>query len=740
MRFLRLLLLSVLVYLLSVESGAAWAANTDIRINSIGYVTTRAKQATIVIAAAAFDIRRATDDSIAFSGVAAGPIADPDTAENTWIADFSALTTSGFYYLSAAGVGRSPTFRIAGDPVYNSLVLQMKGFYGWRCGTAVNLNHRGTTYSHAACHLNDGNRTYVPGGGNFILDGAGGWHDAGDYGKYTVNGAFAAGEMLMAWEHFSPALQTIKLPIPESGGATPDYLAEIRWELEFLLKMQFADGSVSHKLTRIDFEGFIMPELDNGIRYFLPFSTVATSSFAAVMAQASRVYAPYDLIFATKCQNAAVAAFNFMKNHPNIEYAQPQAAGGGNLFQTGAYTDGDYGNRVWMNAEIWEMNGDAGALVEIENNAQQTVTDWDWGNPVPLGQFTYALSNRPGRNQNTLNQVRNTYILGTANGFLNRTRYGRVPSGPGQIGYGWGSNGSVARAVMTLMVANQISPNANYLDAAYDQLSWLYGRNYYGRSMVTGEGVNPPLDPHHRPSIADGVPDPWPGLLVGGGTTATNWVDDRNNYFVNEVALNWNGAMTYALAAFLTPHSVASAQIDSVSPNRGAANTQTVVTIKGSSFAAGATVTIDGVAAVSAVVASSSTVWARLPARPASTISVTVANPAGDTAVLPNAFTYDAGPAQRLFTDDPLAPRSTVVKLLHLAELRDAVNAARRGAGLLDFNFVEAAPTVVKASHITELRNALAPALVAVPVYTDPDPTGVLIKAAHIQEIRNLAR
>jgi len=119
---------------------------------------------------------------------------------------------------------------------------------------------------------------------------------------------------------------------------------------------------------------------------------------------------------------------------------------------------------------------------------------------------------------------------------------------------------------MLLQLANRLSPKADYLDTCVDQLSWTFGRNYYNRSQVTGLGLNPPMNPHHRPSRADGIVNPWPGLLVGGGNStstqaagnkngATNWLDDIEAYELNEVAINWNAPLVYALASLLGPQS-----------------------------------------------------------------------------------------------------------------------------------------------------------------------------------------
>jgi endoglucanase len=117
--------------------------------------------------------------------------------------------------------------------------------------------------------------------------------------------------------------------------------------------------------------------------------------------------------------------------------------------------------------------------------------------------------------------------------------------------YFWGCNGAVARQTVLLMAANRLSSGkGGYRDASLDALNHLFGRNCYGRSFVTGIGNQPPLHPHDRRSAADNVP--WPGYLVGGPhPKATDWHDEQGDYKTNEIAINWNAALVYALAAFL---------------------------------------------------------------------------------------------------------------------------------------------------------------------------------------------
>ncbi len=100
-------------------------------------------------------------------------------------------------------------------------------------------------------------------------------------------------------------------------------------------------------------------------------------------------------------------------------------------------------------------------------------------------------------------------------------------------------------------VADRIAPNPKYRAAALAAVDHLLGRNVYGRSYLAGVGHDPARFPHDRRSGADREPEPWLGYLVGGGHTATGWIDREEDYRTNEIAINWQGALVYALAGFL---------------------------------------------------------------------------------------------------------------------------------------------------------------------------------------------
>jgi endoglucanase len=529
-------------------TAALFAADTDIRLNTLGFFPDREKRASISAACTNFSVVNAADGSEVFSGQVTGPKNNTDTQENLYTADFSSFAEEGTYYLRVDGVGRSPDFAIKRN-VYNfAYFTAMRAMYLWRCGTAVSGAYNGNTYQHAACHTADAYLDYIS--GHTLKESLKGWHDAGDYNKYTVNAGITVGMMLQAWQQFKPLIESVTLDIPESGNSLPDFLAEVKWELDWILTMQLDNGSVSHKISTPGFCGFIMPEAETVPRYFVPWGSAATADFVAMTAMAARIYEPYDAGFSKTCLDAARKSYDFLAantaNHPADQ------AG----FTTGGYTTSDSDDRLWAAAELWETTGEQKYLTDFEtraNNQRVKIdVDWDWGNVKNLGMYTYLLSKRTGKSQ-SLNDAIKTRMIQVADSIV-LTGTGHGYGRPLGTTYYWGCNGTVARQTMSLQIANLISPKADYTATALDAIGHLLGRNFYCRSFVTGLGHNPAMHPHDRRSMADTIADPWPGYLVGGGWPgAKNWVDIDTNYETNEIAINWQGALIYALAGFIAP-------------------------------------------------------------------------------------------------------------------------------------------------------------------------------------------
>jgi endoglucanase len=525
----------------------AGAAALQIRLNTIGYLPDAEKKASIAAPCSEFAVVRVKDGAKIMTGRATGPILNEDTREQLYTADFSAFKEPGEYQLDVSGVGRSAAFNIATDVYRRPFYIVTRGMYLWRCGTAVSAKHNGQVFAHAACHTNDAWLDFV-GGGHAQKGGRKGWHDAGDYNKYVVNAGVTIGAMFRAWEDFGPQIRKVSLDLPESGGELPDFLAELKWELDWLFTMQAPDGSVYHKLSTKDFGGFILPELETTERYFTPWSSAATADFVAILAQGSRNFRAFDPTYAGRCLAAAKRSYAFLRANPTNHDADLRG------FRTGEYGTRDSDDRLWAAAELWETTGEADVLRDLEARIKAgsaTVDgDFDWGNVKNLGLFTYLLSKRSGRDEALVKSVRES-LLATADGIV-KTRGAHGYARPLGASYYWGCNGAVARQSLVLMVANRVSPRPEYRATALDALNHLFGRNYHGRSYVTGLGYRPPLHPHDRRSGGDKVDDPWPGYLVGGAhPKPANWQDSQDDYRTNEIAINWNGALIYALAAFL---------------------------------------------------------------------------------------------------------------------------------------------------------------------------------------------
>lgn len=230
-------LLTALLVNVAVASGES----PSIRLNTVGYVPAAEKRASIPLPCTTFTVLRISDGSNVFSGKVTGPILNEDTQEQLYTADFSTLKQPGEYQLEIPSVGRSAPFRIAADVYREPFSIAMLGMYLWRCGTGVNAAYHGQTFAHGPCHTNDGWLDYV-GGGHTNRNGTKGWHDAGDYNKYIVNAGLTVATLLWAWEDFGPQIRKVQLQIPEAGGKLPDFLAEVKWEMDWVLTMQASDG------------------------------------------------------------------------------------------------------------------------------------------------------------------------------------------------------------------------------------------------------------------------------------------------------------------------------------------------------------------------------------------------------------------------------------------------------------------------------------------------------------------
>ncbi len=550
----------------------AKAVALSVHLNQVGFLPGRVKRAAVVLAEVntgpvGFRVVDAASGLERFAGKLTEARLDAASGDVVAWADFSALKRAGTYRVEACGAGsgatRSDVFDVGEDVYRHALWLTTRAYYGQRCGCAVDL---GGGYSHPRCHLRGA--YHATSGRAGALPNTGGWHDAGDYGRYVVNSGITCGTLLWAWEMYPEALRGMKLAIPESGGRVPDFLAEVRWNLEWMLSLQDADGGVWQKQTSEVFAPFVMPQDDLSTSYVIgtgapPYkSTAATADLASVAAIAARCYREFDAGFADKCLAAARKAWTWAMANPNVTFRNPPE------IKTGEYGDRDVTDELlWCSGELFRTTGEEQygrafvAGVAGAGDGDLKIGSPGWNSVAPMAYWTYVMT------KNADAKLRERIVEATSEAA--KLRILRVQeNGYGNTlavrDYHWGSNSIAGNDSLLLLMAHRFQPDAAAVGAALGNLDYLVGCNCHGVSWVTQLGARPFMHPHHRPSAADGNEAPWPGMLSGGpnaygGDVVANavpkqppmkmWVDDQRAYSMNEIAINWNAPLVFLLAA-----------------------------------------------------------------------------------------------------------------------------------------------------------------------------------------------
>jgi len=554
-----------------IAPAPAAQATVAIKLDQVGYPQKGPKIALVSNAASRFEVKRASDGLAVFKGRLSAAVNDNDTGDQVQTADFSALKKPGKYYLEVPGVGRSWGFSIAPDIYRHAYAMAMLGFYGQRCGTAVDLGPEFPGYKHAICHQKG--EFHISSGATGPRNNIGGWHDAGDYGRYVVNSGFATSTLLSAWEIYGKRLKSIALKIPESGNGTPEILSEARWNLEWMLKMQDSDGGAWQKQTSEHFSGFVAPEDDDLPSEVIgtgaaPYkSSCATADLAATAAIAARVYAPYDAKFAEQNLQAARLAWGWVEKNPDVLFRNPAG------ISTGEYGDRNCKDEaLWAAAELWRTTGDARFNDYFLKNYAAFLPGLDkppaesWATVAPLGLWSYALTSRKGTDGKAKSAIRERTVT-AARALVERTQNNPYLNSMQTRDYEWGSNGNAAEYGTYLLMANLFQPDRAFVDGARDNLHYLLGRNTFSLSWVSWVGENSLQHPHHRPSGSGKQNGPWPGLLSGGPNAnrqdavlakfpkdlppAKVYADQTASYASNEIAINWQASLVFLLAGEL---------------------------------------------------------------------------------------------------------------------------------------------------------------------------------------------
>lgn len=478
---------------------------------------------------------------------------DEDSGDTVYTADFTDLCEDGEYRVTAGGKS-SALFKI-GDYVYDKVFHDTaKAFYYLRCGCGLDEKYAGV-YHHGVCHNTP---ALVWSDRSISLDVSGGWHDAGDYGRYVTPGACAAAHLLYAFKMYPKVFEKLKLNIPEEN--MPDILSEVKYELEWMLKMQRSDGGVYHKVTTQLHAPFVMPEDDREQLYLFDVSSMATADLAAVAALACGVYREYDSDFSDRLFTAAKLSLDWLDRNPEfIGFRNPEGC------NTGGYGQwGDVSNRYWAYAEMYALTGDMQYHDKMTSLIEKgfPLTELGYGETGGFGSLAYLMSSQK-KDEKTVALLKKAFEdhASKLKEISQKCGYG-VAMGP--WAYHWGSNMTVMKNGMIFAMNDYFNGGRSGREYAKRQLDYLLGVNALGISYVTGTGEFRCNYPHLRPAFADGIEECIPGMVAGGpngrpadpyaievikeGTPPMKcYADDTASYSLNEITIYWNSPTVFVL-------------------------------------------------------------------------------------------------------------------------------------------------------------------------------------------------
>ncbi len=475
---------------------------------------------------------------------------DPQTGDLLATMRVPALRRPGRYVVRLGSL-RSAAFTVGPEVLPSLERLLLRSFLLQRCGRA--LDDRLTGLHHQACHLEDG---ALQGAGE-RWPAAGGWHDAGDYGKYVATAAVSIGRVLDAYERAPERYGFDDLDLPESGNGVPDVLDEMKVGLDWMLTMQRFDGAVYRKVGGAEWPKRLLPEDDRQRRHVYGVTSPETAKAAAAWALAARLYRVAQPEAAARYLAAARRAWGWLETQDQqvFDWRQGDDSGSGpyrsNEVDREESLLHDRDDRLWAATELAITTGEARwheAAVGLARDAPVNLYEWK---DASLLAFTRLLWHPALARHRALARQLGARIVKRAQAPLEQAR--RTGYRIANARFVWGSNKMTAEEGVILCLAHRLTRRPELLAAARDQLHYVLGRNHFGTSFVSGVGERSVRNVTHIFGEAAGVEVP--GLLVGGPNEAEqsgiaprnlgprSWVDDRKSYATNEYAIDYSASL-----------------------------------------------------------------------------------------------------------------------------------------------------------------------------------------------------
>lgn len=577
------------------------ATGPAVRVNQVGYLTRGPKRATVVTKATEPQRWTLRDGSarVVRNGRTKPAGVAQSAGVNVHTITLDSYRRAGAGYTLSVGDQTSYPFAI-GANLFDNLRRQSKTFYYTnRSGIAID-DALAPGYGRRAGHLgvapNQGDTAVPcqamddPSQGLYARpwtcsgtrDVRGGWYDAGDQGKYVVNAGISVTQLMMEFERSRTgqvrrsAYADGDLSIPEAGNGVPDLADEVRWELDWMMRMQVPTdqqyaGMANHKVADADWTGLpLLPADDPQPRVLYRPSTAATLNLAAATAQGARVFARIDPTYARRLLSAAKTAYRAAQQTPRL-YAPAQDAAIDPNPGSGPYEDDDVSDEFyWAAAELYLTTGERsfqGDVLASPLHHRQVFGDgsFDWQRTAGLARL--ELASVPNRLPD-LKRVQKS-VVKAADNYLAAERH--EPFGqayrPEDGDWIWGSNSTILNNMQVIGTAYDATGQQKYADGVLSSLDYLFGRNALNISYVTGWGTVAAHNQHSRwyaASLDPTLPHPPPGTLAGGpNSTATStgdpvaaadlqgcvdqfcYTDQIGSWSTNEITINWNASLSW---------------------------------------------------------------------------------------------------------------------------------------------------------------------------------------------------
>lgn len=534
-----------------------------IKVNQVGFLESSEKYAFVTgfeddfkaAAGTQFQVKKASDNSVAYSGqlVLVSDYDANDSGERVLKAVFTDLKQSGEYYItvSADGIDKSPRFKIGND-IYKSLLADASRYFYYQRANIDLAAPYCTDYPRKDKSPEDFNCPLAS-GSSLTRDVSKGWYDAGDPNKYVSTGAETVSNLLWAYEMFPKAFSDNQNNIPESGNGVPDILDEVRWELDWMLKMQ--DTASGGFYCRVAFS----ENFSSGQRVIMDKqgdtanikSTVDTAAAVGVLAHASIIYEKYDSVFAKNCLDAAKRGWAFLLQNPN-NIKSPD----------GAYSaDSDKCERFWAAASLYRASGDSSCDDYFKANYINAADTFDdangdmasgWNN----GFFHYMKA------QNHSSDVESWYRDKLTKWTNNKIdRYKNNPWGNILVNgnYYWGSNSVILGCPREALIGFAIlGINSDEIKKmARSSLNWILGANPMRKSFVSGYGddcikeIFSTWSEDGLAGIPKGIMPGGPNRYQGAGLSifpAKCYEESAAEFTTNEHTLGWNSLLVFMVA------------------------------------------------------------------------------------------------------------------------------------------------------------------------------------------------